>query len=148
MNKKGENMELNKRKKQIILAIIILGILLLSSFLFINKQEKNTWKEVNVLLSNKRQDHEYKLYEFGMKGNDISDGMDQIVAEVVKQYEEKIDFEFIDVTASTAIVNAYNINSIPTFIIIDKGGHVKYRTKGKMTKEELEQFILNIQIEK
>lgn len=141
-------MERNKKKKQIILASIILGLLILSSFLFINKQEKNTWKEVNVLLSSKKQDHEYKLYEFGMKGNDISDEMDPIVAEVVKQWEEKIDFEFIDVTASTAIVNAYNINSIPTFIIIDKEGYVKCRTKGKMTKEELEQFILNIQIEK
>ena len=141
-------MELNKKKKQIILAIIILGIVILSSFIFINKQEKNTWKEVNVLLSSQKQDHEYKLYEFGMKGNDISDEMDQIVAEVVKQYEDVIEFEFIDVTASTAIVNAYNINSIPTFILIDKEGRVKYRTKGKMTKDELKQFILNIQIEK
>lgn len=133
-----------KRKNKLIFFSFLLVIVLCSIFFIIkNKSEKNM-KKVNLLSGDIEQTKEYKLYEFGIEDNDISKAMKEIVNEVVNEYSGDIDYEYVDVTKNISLSNIYNIEAIPTFIIVDLQGNVKYRKTGKMTKNELIEFVNKI----
>lgn len=132
-----------KFKNKLILISIILVILVCILFIIFKLYDNNNnnFKKVNLLSGQIEQTKEYKLYEFGIKENSVCKSVDNIVEEVVDKYIEDIDFEYIDVTENMSLSNLYSINSVPTFIIIDINGNVKYRKSGVMTKEELIDFI-------
>lgn len=133
-----------KRKNKLIFFSFLLVIVLCSIFFIIkNKSEKNM-KKVNLLSGDIEQTKEYKLYEFGIEDNDISKAMKEIVNEVVNEYSGDIDYEYVDVTKNISLSNIYNIEAIPTFIIVDLQGNVKYRKTGKITKNELIEFVNKI----
>lgn len=134
-----------KSKNKLIFISIILVILVCILFIIFKLYDNNNnFKKVNLLSGQIEQTKEYKLYEFGIKENSVCKSVDNIVEEVVDKYVEDIDFEYIDVTENMSLSNLYSINSVPTFIIIDINGNVKYRKSGVMTKEELIDFINNI----
>lgn len=131
------------RNKLVFLSFLLV-IILCSIFFMVKNKNETSFKEVNLLSGNIEQTKEYKLYEFGIEENEISKSMVEIVNEVVNAYNEKIDFEYVDVTKNMSLSNIYNIEAIPTFIIVDLQGNVKYRKTGSMTKNELLEFINKI----
>ena len=126
------------------LLIFIMFMLLSIIFIIVKNKSENSFKKVNMLSGNICQTKDYKLYEFGIRDNEICKQMDDIVDEVVNNYIEYIDFEYVDVTENMSLSNIYNIQSIPTFIIVDLQGNVKYRITGRMSKKELIEFINKI----
>lgn len=133
-----------KVKNKLICISIILVALTFILFIIFKNNNKSNFKKIDLLSGNIEQTKDYKLYEFGIKENQICKSMDNIVEEVVNEYIDDIDFEYVDVTRNMSLSNLYSINSVPTFLIIDINGNVKYRKSGVMTKEELIKFINNI----
>lgn len=117
-----------------IILLIFIGIIL------INNNEKQ-FKKVNMISGSIEQINEYKIYEFGISDNDICKSIEETVNQVINEYSESIDFEYVDVTKNISLSNIYSINSVPTFIIVDKNGDVKYRLSGSINKDELIEFI-------
>lgn len=130
-----------KIKNKLLYLIIGLVIIICIICIILKINDHDNFKEVNLLSGNIEQTKEYKLYEFGIRENSICKSMDDIVNEVIEKYADDIDFEYVDVTKNITLPNLYSINSVPTFIIVDLNGDVKYRTSGIMTKEELINFI-------
>lgn len=133
-----------KVKNKLICISIILVALTFILFIIFKNNNKSNFKKIDLLSGNIEQTKDYKLYEFGIKENQICKSMDNILEEVVNEYIDDIDFEYVDVTRNMSLSNLYSINSVPTFLIIDINGNVKYRKSGVMTKEELIKFINNI----
>lgn len=133
-----------KVKNKLIYILIVLIVLIFVLFIILKNNSKSNFKKIDLLSGNIEQTKDYKLYEFGIKENQICKSMDNIVEEVVNEYIDDIDFEYVDVTKNMSLSNLYSINSVPTFLIIDINGNVKYRKSGVMTKEELIKFINNI----
>lgn len=130
-----------KIKNKLLYLIIGLVIIICIICIILKINNHDNFKEVNLLSGNIEQTKEYKLYEFGIRENSICKSMDDIVNEVIEKYADDIDFEYVDVTKNITLPNLYSINSVPTFIIVDLNGDVKYRSSGIMTKEELINFI-------
>lgn len=119
----------------------IIVIILIVSICFIMYKDKNNYKKVNMTSGNVEQTKDYKLYEFGISNNDICMKIDNMVNEVMSENADNLDFEYIDVTKNMSLSNIYNINAVPTFIIVDLQGNVKYRKTGTLTRNELIEFI-------
>ena len=51
-----------------------------------------------------------------------------------------IKFQFIDADDNTDLCRKFDINSIPTFILIEEGKEIR-RINGAKTREQLEEFI-------
>lgn len=49
-------------------------------------------------------------------------------------------FQIIDVDDNFELARTFNVNSIPTFILLDEGKEIN-RTTGAQTREQLEAFI-------
>ena len=65
--------------------------------------------------------------------------MSGIIDEIAKEYQ-KVKFIKIDVDQNTELAIKYNVMSIPTIMIFEKGELIKRHT-GYMDKDELVQFI-------
>lgn len=133
-----------KIKNKLVCILSILIALILVLFIILKFNNTSNFKKINLLSGNIEQTKDYKLYEFGIKENQICKSMDDIVEEVVNKYTNDIDFEYVDVTKNMSLSNLYSINSVPTFLVVDINGDVKYRKSGIMTKEELNIIINNI----
>ncbi|MDO4282731.1 MAG: thioredoxin family protein [Clostridia bacterium] len=135
------------KNKWICLSLTVVLLVIVVCSIIIVKRNESNFSRVDLFSGTVVQTKEYKLYEFGIEDNDICKNMDNIVEEIRNEYSELIDFEYIDVTKNMTLSNIYSIESVPTFLIVDLQGNVKYRKTGSMTKEELIDFINKINIE-
>ena len=63
-----------------------------------------------------------------------------IVEEVSKEYEDKVNFLKIDVDQNRELVSKYNIVSIPTLVIFNKGEMIDQQI-GMASKESIKAYI-------
>ncbi len=69
-----------------------------------------------------------------------------LIHKLAEEYEGKVNFQFIDVDENRAIAEEYKIESIPTFIFLDKEGKEIERVVGadeESVKKALEQLAAN-----
>jgi thioredoxin 1 len=66
--------------------------------------------------------------------------MDPIFTELKKDYADKIEFKKVDVESDGALASQYQIESIPTFIILKDGKEVD-RRRGATSKEVIKQWL-------
>ncbi len=144
----GEKMKLIKKNKKVIISLcIILMIIIVSIVLFkiLNKNEKNVVEQGNSTITKINvEKYDYKLCEFAMDNCNGCDVINPIFEEIKAIYKDRLEFEYIDVEYKPNLANKYLINTVPTFIIIDKEGKVKSRFEGVISKEEFIQFVDNV----
>ena len=63
-----------------------------------------------------------------------------VIEEVAKEYEGKIKFLKVDADNNEKIVNKFNIMSIPTTLLIEKG-QVKAMNVGAISKDALKKWL-------
>lgn len=63
--------------------------------------------------------------------------MAPILEELKKEYEGRLDVEFIDVWRTPGVAGQYGIQSIPVQIFFDASGKELYRHEGFFAKEEI-----------
>lgn len=133
------------KRKRNIKKIIIAFIIIVTSFfiicLIIKGEDSDNWKNMSFYEETKEQTLEYKLYEFGSSDCNICYQMREIVDLVIEEKNDVIDYEFIDVIIKPNFTNKYNVNVLPTYIIVDKNGNVKKRLSGGTTREEFLKFV-------
>lgn len=66
--------------------------------------------------------------------------MTPIVEEMEKKYNGKIEFKSIDIDKEPELADKYQINCVPTFVIVTEYG-VLDQISGSMPEEEFEEFI-------
>lgn len=131
------------KRKYIFLSLIVI-LLVIFSFVYVICNNENKFQKVNITSGKIEQTKKYKLYEFGISDNSICMEIDEMVKETLNEKSEYLDFEYVDVTKNMSLSNIYNINAIPTFVIVDLQGNVKYRKTGIITKNELLEFINSV----
>ncbi len=132
---------IKKHRKLIILFVILLIIISIFIYKKINNnKELERTGGTNNQISTQRN-HEYKLYCFGLENCDACKIMEPIYQQATKDYLEKLDFEYADVTEKVDLSNKYVINVVPTFIIVDSNGTVIRREIGVMSKDDFYSFI-------
>ncbi len=132
---------MNKKSLYVILLTIVACIFVIILYNVIINSDNKNYKKVNLTSGKIEQTKEYKLYEFSMDSEDKLIEFNEIVSEVMQGYSDKLDFEYINVTKNMSMTNIYNINSIPTILITNKNGDVKFRLEGIITKNELINWI-------
>ena len=63
-----------------------------------------------------------------------------VIEELAEQYEGKIKIGKINVDENLGTTSAYDIRSIPTFIIFE-GGNVKQSARGALSRGRMKEFI-------
>jgi thioredoxin 1 len=62
------------------------------------------------------------------------------IVEELNREQTKVNFQFIDADSEIELVQKFNIQSIPTFILFENGIEKK-RLIGAQTKEDLEKLV-------
>jgi len=63
--------------------------------------------------------------------------MAPILEELKREYEGRLDVEFVDVWRMPSVANQYGVQAIPTQIFFDVSGKELYRHQGFFAKEEI-----------
>jgi thioredoxin len=66
--------------------------------------------------------------------------MAPVFSELEKEYNGKVEFKKVDVEAEGAMASQFQIESIPTFVILKDGKEVD-RRRGATSKEVIKQWI-------
>lgn len=66
--------------------------------------------------------------------------MSPIIEDINEEFKNKIKIGKIDVDNNSEIAQKFQVNSIPTFVLL-KNGKVLEKITGSMTQEELRNFI-------
>jgi len=65
---------------------------------------------------------------------------DPIIEEIEADYEDRVEFEFVDVDANPDLANEYQVRSIPT-VIVTAGEEVVERFVGVTQREPIEEAL-------
>lgn len=65
---------------------------------------------------------------------------DPIIEEIEAEYEDRVEFEFVDVDANPDMANEYQVRSIPT-VIVTTGEEVIERFVGVTQREPIEEAL-------
>lgn len=87
---------------------------------------------------------DYALLDLGATSCDPCRRLQPVLAELRKEYGEKIDIVFFDITNTqdgAAMANGYKVNVMPTLIFVNKYGKELKRVVGFHTKEQIEQIF-------
>lgn len=129
------------------LIIIVIVIIIISSIFILKQVYKKFNSNLNLQNENNtsnQRNHEYKLYNFGLESCEACEDMEPIYEAAKKDYADKLDFEYADVTYNVPLSNKYIITVVPTFIIVDIDGNVIRREIGTMSKEKFYSFIESV----
>jgi thioredoxin 1 len=63
--------------------------------------------------------------------------MAPVLEELQREYEGRLDVQFVDVWRTPGVANQYGVQSIPTQIFFDASGKELYRHQGFFAKEEI-----------
>lgn len=132
------------KNKIYIIVITAILIVAISVIFMIGLRNKSSWKIFTYYEETQEQVNEYKLYEFGSTECKECYEMKNIVENIFEIYSSFVDYEYIDVVTRPNITNKYRINTIPTFIIVDKSSKVLYRKSGIMSEDEISNFIKQV----
>ncbi|MEG2310755.1 MAG: thioredoxin family protein [Clostridia bacterium] len=135
--------EIIKKYRVTIIVLIVVILLVCTVFILkqIQKKDSQTWKKLGYEKT-EVQNNELKIYQFAMDYCDACSKVAPIYDKIKSIYSDKIDFEYIDVNLKPNLANKYNINIVPTFVIINKKGEPISRISGAITFEEFERFIV------
>lgn len=67
--------------------------------------------------------------------------MKPVVAKVKPKYSDAITFEIVNANNAQHLVKKHNIHVVPTFLFIDKDGHLKRKIEGGMPQSKLERYL-------
>lgn len=125
---------------------IVISILFVIFFLIISFGIYSLIKSKKLVELNKTtiQTKEYKLYEFVGPECEGCDLMEETYNKAKEKYSDSLEFEEVDVTLNINLTNKYNINTIPSYIIVDKEGNVKKRETGYIEEEEFFKLIEDV----
>lgn len=72
-------------------------------------------------------------------------GFAPIFHEVAEEYKDQADFRTIDIDQERDMAEKYNIQAVPTIVILDANGKELKRVEGAMTKRDLIGLIKELQ---
>lgn len=72
-------------------------------------------------------------------------GFAPIFHEVAEEYEDQADFRTIDIDKESNLADKYNIQAVPTLVILDEQGKEIKRVEGAMSKGDLISLIKELQ---
>ena len=128
-----------KKYKNLLIVIVIVSLIIVVYFF---KRSKDNVKKDS--LSGNISNYEYTFYNFTLEGCVACEQMDEIYNSLSQKYIDKLNFKIINVDKEIYLTNKYNINLVPTFIIIDKNGNVIKRVVGISTFEDVEKLIESV----
>lgn len=86
----------------------------------------------------------FKMYEFVASTCSACKEMEDTYKEAKEKYGEQMNFEQVNVERNYNLSNKYNINVVPTFIIIDMEGNIKKKFIGVVQKDEFFEIIESV----
>lgn len=63
--------------------------------------------------------------------------MEPVLEEVKEAYGDRVFIQTVDVHARPGTIRAYGIRIVPSVVIFDRGGEVRFRNEGVMSAQEL-----------
>lgn len=72
-------------------------------------------------------------------------GFAPIFHEVAEEYKEQADFRTIDIDQERAMAEKYNIQAVPTLVVLDENRKELKRVEGAMSKSDLIELIKGLQ---
>lgn len=126
----------NKKIKIIVICILVIVAIIFSVGFKLQSDVNNNMKEIVLSPVLKPDQKEMKLYYFYLPDSPTCNEIDPVYEEIKKEYEDKIEFEKLDVEEYSDEGTRYVVNLVPTMIIVNKEGNVINRKAGVMTKDE------------
>lgn len=65
--------------------------------------------------------------------------------EVAEEYKDQADFRTIDIDQERALAEKYNIQAVPTLVVLDENGKELKRVEGAMSKSDFIELIKELQ---
>jgi len=133
--------------KNIFISISLISIVILASYLFVNKKTKQSEvlppapaiKQRVLPTSANAKEIKVTFIELGSVGCTPCDMMRPILDEIEKEYEGQVNVRFWDVKSLLGgpYAEKYKVRLIPTQVFLDKDGNEYYRHIGFFPKEEI-----------
>ena len=87
------------------------------------------------------EEKSYTVYNFSSKICPACDKMKPIYNKIKNEYEQVIEFKYVDVNLDSRLADKYNVQYTPTFVIVDKEGKVVDELIGYEEEEKFRTFV-------
>ncbi|MDD3303502.1 MAG: thioredoxin family protein [Clostridia bacterium] len=124
------------KKYKVVIIITVMALCILTVFVVKYINRERNFKSLGSDNITEEQTLPLKLYEFVSSTCPACSQMEPIYQSAKEKYSDKMNFEQVNVERNYTLSNKYNVNLIPTFIIVDKEGNVKKKMIGVIEKEE------------
>lgn len=106
--------------------------------------ENNKNNENNNENNEKNNEKQYTLYNFSSKLCPACSKVKPIYEKIVNEYNNKINFVYVDVENEYKLANKYDIMYTPTFVVVDVNGNVINKKSGYMEYNEFNKFVESV----
>ena len=131
------------KEYRVIIIIAIMGISIFTVFMIKHINRERNYVPLTSNGDVEEQTLPLKMYEFVSSVCSACDQMEDIYKEAEK-YGDKMNFEQVNVERNYNLSNKYNVNVVPTFVIVDMDGNMKKRMIGVIDKEEFFKSIESV----
>ena len=151
MQSEGREQLLNTNLKVII--ILLITVVIISLFLFRNLFFQSTYLvksfgEISVKPEVAFQNNKPTFLEFYAEWCEVCKEMAPKVSSLKEEYEDKINFVFLDVDnpSSETYIRKLNVNGIPQINLFDKKGTLEVTLIGKHEEKKIRESLDNLKI--
>lgn len=132
------------KEYRVIIIIAIMGISIFTVFMIKHINRERNYVHLTSNGDVEEQTLPLKMYEFVSSVCSACDQMEDIYKEAKEKYGDKMNFEQVNVERNYNLSNKYNVNVVPTFVIVDMDGNMKKRMTGVIDKEEFFKSIESV----
>ena len=126
-------------KKNIIVLVLIFVLPLFAYFML----SKNNNASVTIANTNRAQ-----VIKFTSNMCSACKMVEPVVNKVMTKYQDKVQYIVIPVQVDNiynrSLINKYNVNLVPTIILVDKNQRVVKRIEGYVDEKTLDSYIGNL----